>query len=399
MPPTLSTPESHPDVVVIGGAMIGASIAWWLTRDPEFTGTVTVVERDPTYATASTTHTNSCLRQQFGTEINIRLSQFTAAFLRDFRGWAGPEAPEIALQEFGYLYLATSEAAAENLRAAHALQASLGAGTRLMTPAEIAEAFPFYETSDLVLGSHGTRDEGYFDGHAIFETFRKQSKAQGARWIEDTVTGIQIDGDRVTGVTLASGETLSPGMVVNATGPRAAITARMAGLDLPVEPRKRYTFVFDAAEPLDRPLPLTIDPSGVHVRSDGRYYMTGCPPDEDIAVEPDDFIEDHAIFEEKIWPALAARIPAFERIKPMQGWVGHYAYNTLDQNAILGPHPEMPNFLMANGFSGHGLQQAPGVGRGLAELIVHGGYRSLDLSPLSVERVLENRPLLERAVI
>ncbi len=200
-------------------------------------------------------------------------------------------------------------------------------------------------------------------------------------------------------VTLASSETIALGTLINATGPRAARTARMAGLDIPVEPRRRYTFVFDAAEPLDRDLPLTIDPSGVHVRTDGRYYLCGCPPDDDPAVDFDDFDADPDIWEAKLWPAIANRIPAFEAVKVVNTWVGHYAYNTLDHNAVLGPHTEVANFLFANGFSGHGFQQSPAVGRGLSEFVTYGAYRSLDLSPLGYERIVANRPFLERAII
>lgn len=388
------------DVVIIGGGMIGASCAWWLARDPDFTGKILVIERDPTYEFASTSHTNSSIRQQFGTEINIRISQFGAEFIHNFREFMGvPDAPEITLQSFGYLYLADTPAFADALRASAALQQSLGAGTRILTPDEIAAEWPFYNLDGILLGSHNPVNEGYFDGGTIFDWFRRQSRALGVEWRTGEVTGITRDGGRVTGVTLADGSSIACGTLVNASGPRAALTARMAGLDLPVEPRRRFTFVFDAAEPLPKDLPLTIDPSGVHMRSDGRYYLCGCPPDLDPAVDFTDFSMDHEIWQEKVWPAIATRVPAFERVKVINHWVGHYAYNTLDQNAIVGPHPDLPNFLFCNGFSGHGLQQSPAMGRGIAELVTHGGYRSLDLSPLGVERIIENRPLLERAVI
>lgn len=388
------------DVLIVGGAMIGSSIAWWLSRDPDFDGRVIVVERDPSYEWASTTHTNSCIRQQFGSEINILISQFGAQFIRDFRALMDdPDAPEIALHDFGYLYLAATEGAEQALRDAQALQSSVGAATRLLTPQQIAAAYPFYDLTGIRLGSHNPVDEGYFDGGTIFDWFRRKARVGGVTYIADEVTGIDTAHCRVTGARLASGSRIACGTLINATGPRAARTAAMAGLSLPVEPRRRFSFVFDAAEPLDRPLPLTIDPSGVHVRSDGRYYLAGCPPDDDRAVDPGDFTPDHALWEEKVWPALAARIPAFERIKLMNSWVGHYAYNTLDQNAVLGPHPDLPNFLFANGFSGHGLQQSPAIGRGLAEWITHGTYRTLDLSPLGYERIALGRPLRERAVI
>ena len=393
--------QSSYDVVIVGGAMMGASVAWFLADHPGFNGHVLVVERDPSYALSSTAHTNSCIRQQFTQPINVQVSRFGAEYIRNFRRFMGgdPEVPDLPFHCFGYMYLAGTEAGADTLRAAQEMQAALGAGTRLLTAAELAREFPFYQTSDVLLASHNRVDEGYFDGATMFDWWRRKARARGVEFITGDVTGFDGDGPRITTVSLGDGTRVACGSVVNATGPRAARTASMAGLSLPVEPRKRYTFVFEAERPLDRDLPLTVDPSGVHVRTDGALYMAGCPPDDDIAVAPDDFLVDHGLWEDKVWPALAARIPQFEALRLRRTWVGHYAYNTLDQNAILGPHPERPNFLLINGFSGHGLQQAPAMGRGLAEWIVNGRYDTLDLSPFAYDRIPEDKPLLERAVI
>jgi glycine/D-amino acid oxidase-like deaminating enzyme len=398
---TTSPAHSAYDLIIIGGAMIGSSAAWWTARNPDFKGRILVIERDPTYQWASTTHTNSCIRQQFGSEINVKVSQFGVDFIHNFKDYMDdPEAPSILLHAFGYLYMADTQAFADVLIDNAKMQNRLGAATRIMTPDQMAAEWPFYNLDGIILGSHNPVDEGYFDGGTIFDWFRKKARHLGAEYITNEVTSITRQGSRVTAVTLASGETVAAGTIINASGPRGNATARMAGLDIPVEPRRRFTFVFDAAEPLPKDLPLTIDPSGVHVRTDGRYYMTGCPPDDgDPAVAFDDFRMDHEIWENKVWPAIATRVPAFERVKLINSWVGHYAYNTLDQNAIVGPHPEVENFLFANGFSGHGLQQSPAMGRGLSELVSYGGYKTLDLSPLGVDRILRNEPLLERAVI
>ncbi len=398
---TTSPAHSSYDLIIIGGAMIGSSAAWWTARNPDFKGRILVVERDPTYQWASTTHTNSCIRQQFGSEINVKVSQFGVDFIHNFKHYMDdPEAPSILLHAFGYLYMADTQAFADVLIDNAKMQNRLGAATRIMTPDQMEAEWPFYNLDGIILGSHNPVDEGYFDGGTIFDWFRKKAKQHGAEYITNEVTGITRQGSRVTSVTLASGETIAAGTIINASGPRGNATAKMAGLDIPVEPRRRFTFVFDAAEPLPKDLPLTIDPSGVHVRTDGRYYMTGCPPDDgDPAAAFDDFRMDHDIWENKVWPAIATRVPAFERVKLINSWVGHYAYNTLDQNAIVGPHPEVENFLFANGFSGHGLQQSPAMGRGLSELVTYGTYKTLDLSPLGVDRILRNEPLLERAVI
>jgi len=389
------------DVVIIGGAIMGSSTAWFLTNDPDFDGRILVIERDPSYQACSTAHTNSCIRQQFSTELNVRISQFGADFVTNLRTYMGDDRiPDMPIHSYGYMYLADTEAFADALRAAHAVQRAAGAHTQLMTAEEIAAEYPFYVTDDIVLGSINTVNEGYFDGGGLFDWFRRSARERGAEYIQGEVAAITRAGDRITDVTLADGTRISCGQLVNATGPRAARTAGMAGIDLPVEPRKRFTWVFEAREKLGRDLPLTIDPSGVHVRQDGPdTYLVGCKPDPDPAVAFDDFTMDHAIWEEKVWPALATRIPAFEAIRVITEWAGHYAYNTLDQNAVLGPHPEIANFHFINGFSGHGLQQSPAMGRGLSELLVHGKYKTLNLGEFSYDRVLRNEAIVERAVI
>lgn len=393
--------QSSYDVVIIGGAIMGSSAAWWLSANPDFDGSILVVERDSSYEFSSTSRTNSCIRQQFSNEVNIRISGFGAEFVNNFQSQLGddPEVPEILLDEFGYMYLAGDETFAGSLRESQALQASLGASTKIMTPAQIADAYPFYNLDGVVCGSHNLVNEGYFDSGTMFDWWRRKARENGAEYLTNEVVAVSRKGDRVTTITLATGETIRAGTLVNAAGPRAVEVAWMAGLELPIEPRRRYTFVFDAAEPLDRPLPLTIDTTGVTCRTDGGFYMAGCPPDDDPPVGYDDFAFIGDIWEEKVWPSIANRIPAFERVKVINKWVGHYAYNTLDQNAIIGPHHEVENFIFVNGFSGHGMQQSPAVGRGVSEWITYGEYRSIDLTPLGYHRIVAREPFLETAII
>ncbi len=390
------------DVVIIGGAIMGSSTAWFLTDNPDFNGRVLVIERDPNYEFCSTAHTNSCIRQQFSTELNVRISQFGADFYTNLRTRMGndPRVPELAIRSFGYLYLADTQSFADVLRDNMKVQHACGAATRLLTADQIKAAYPFYNLDDIVLGSINTHNEGYFDGATMFDWWKRQARERGVEYIHNEVAAINRSGNRVTSVTLKSGESIACGQLVNATGPRAAITARMAGLDLPVEPRKRFTYIFTAAHPLDVDLPLTIDPSGVHVRENGGgTYMAGGHADVDPAVDPTDFAMDHGLWQNHIWPAVAARIPQFEAVKVQSEWAGHYAYNTLDHNAILGPHPEVSNFVFQNGFSGHGLQQSPAMGRAMSEWLTYGGYRSLDMTPFHYDRILAGQPILERAVI
>ena len=391
------------DVVIVGGAIYGSSLAWWLTNTAGFDGSILVVERDPSYTFASTSHTNSCIRQQFSNRTNIQISQFGADFIKDFRTQMGgdPDVPHLALQSFGYLYLADTPAFAATLRDAQQIQSSLGAHTRHMSRDEIATAYPFYQLDDIIAANHNTVDEGYFDGGTMFDWFKRMARRNGVEYIHDEVIGMTLNAAKsaVDTVTLKSGMVISCGVVANCSGPRAAATAQMAGITLPVVARKRYSYLFDAANALDGVLPLTIDPSGVHMRSEGKYYLAGCPPDIDPDVAYDDFEFDHALWQEKVWPIIATRVPAFEQVKVINEWVGHYAYNTLDQNAILGMHTSVKNFACLNGFSGHGLQQSPAIGRGMAELIAYGEYRALDLSPFNYERIERGEMLVEKAVI
>ena len=386
-------------VVIIGGGAIGSAVAYWLTAAPGFSGEVVVVERDPTYRQASSALSASSIRQQFSTPVNIAIGRFGIEFLRDVgtRLAVAGERPEIGLVEPGYLFLATPPGMAV-LRANHEIQRAHGADVELLTPAELQRRYPWLAVDDLAGASLGRTGEGWFDGYGLLRAFRAKALAQGARYLPREAVGLAVDGGAVRAVRLADGESLACDAVVNAAGPWAARVAAMADIDLPVRARARSVFVL--ASPAELPgCPLVIDPSGFWIRTEGRHFITGAPPRpgadrDDLPLEPD-----HALFEEVIWPALAARIPAFEQLRVTNAWAGYYEYNTIDQNGIVGPHPQIGNLYFANGFSGHGIQQAPAVGRGLAELILHGRYRTLDLTPLGFERFAAGRPLIERNVI
>jgi glycine/D-amino acid oxidase-like deaminating enzyme len=395
--------QSAYDVVIVGGAIMGSSTAWFLSKNPDFVGSVLVVEKDPSYEFTSTARTNSCIRQQFSAELNVRISQFTADFVHNLREHMGDERiPELHIQNYGYLYLSDNDAFSATLQANQKIQRSLGAGTEVLSAQEIKTRYPFYNVDDIQCGSINTVNEGYWDGGTVFDWFRRLAQKQGADYVTNEVVAMtrNATGTRVQSVTLASGEVIACGAVVNASGPRAVETARMIGADLPIEPRKRFSWIFTAEQPLSMDLPLTIDPSGVHMRQDGpQTYLAGATPDYDPAVPYDDFTMDHDIWLDKVWPAIATRIPQFEAIRVVTEWAGHYAYNTLDQNAVIGPHDTVENFIFQNGFSGHGLQQSPAMGRAVAEWLTYGEYRALDMTPFGYRRVLEGTPFLEQAII
>ncbi|WP_303981825.1 NAD(P)/FAD-dependent oxidoreductase [Niallia circulans] len=395
--------HSFYDVVIIGGATSGAAVAWFLSNNPDFDGRVLVVEKDSSFKQSATIASNNCMRQQFATEINVKIAQYAAEFVKNFRENLGgdPKVPNIPIRNFGYLYLADNEEFANILREDQQLQSSCGAGTKILTRHEIVNAYPFFNLEDIVVGSLNTVDEGAFDALVMVEWLRQKAWENGVHFIENEVVTMDSSGKSINSVTLKTGEVITVGKVVNAAGTRAAQVSRMADVDLPIEARRRYTYIFSAENHLDQDLPLTIDPTGVHMRSFGEHdYLVGCPPIEgDPAVAFDDFNYPEAVWEEKILPVIQNRIPQFKSIRVTDSWVGHYEFNTFDHNAIIGPHTEITNLFFCNGFSGHGSQQAPACGRGVAELLIYGEFRTLDLSALSYARLANNAPLIERAVI
>lgn len=382
------------DVVIGGGGIMGTAVAWFL-RELGFDGTIALVEPDPSFARASTTLSAASIRQQFSIRENILLSQFGLSFIRALEERFGADG-DVDFVENGYLILASGDGR-ETLVANHGVQKACGADIALLEHGALARHFPWLRTDDLAAGGYGQTGEGWFDAHRLLALMRREVLARGVTAVCGRIAGLEVSNSRVESVVLEDGGTLRTGLFVNAAGPAAGALARMAGIALPVEPRKRTVFVFACRETIPA-MPLLVDPSGIYVRPEGNFYICGVSPADDAAA-PDDFEPDYALFDDVIWPGLAHRVPAFEAIRFERAWAGHYEYNTLDQNAVIGAHPEIANFYFINGFSGHGLQQAPGAGRALAELIVHGVYRTIDCTPFGYERIIDGRPFREANVI
>ena len=393
------TSRERADVVVIGGAVMGSSVAFWLTRmQPGLS--VLVVERDPSFERAATALSVASIRQQFTTRVNVEISRFGIGFIRDFETIVGTDigVPSLGLRENGYLFLASTPEGAVALAEVAEMQRSLGAATVIWSTGQIAARFPWLAVGDLHAGSFGTRDEGWFDNMALLNGLRAAAKSQGARFLTDRAVALRLVAGRIASVELEKAGWIDCGAVVNAAGTGAAAVAGMAGLDLPVEPRKRTVFVIDAPHARHPDAPLLVD-AGFYLRPEGRHWIVATVPESDSACEPKDFDPDLDLFDEIIWPQLFARAPVFDAVKVVRSWVGHYDYNRLDQNALLGPHPAVPNLFLMNGFSGHGLQQAPAVGRGVAEHILTGAWQTIDLSDLSAARLTTMTPFPERAIV
>jgi len=387
------------DIVIIGGGVVGASIAYFLSKEEAAGKTIAVIEKDPSYQVGSTARSAGGIRQQFSTPENIRISKFAADFLKDITNHLSVDGDpvDVDFQEKGYLFLAQDQQIPV-LYNNHQVQTQEGVSVQLLDPDDLARAYPWMTVSDLAGGSAGQQGEGWLDAYGLNQAFRKKAISQGVTFLKDEAFGLETAGKSVQAILLKERGRIACGTLVNAAGVMASTVAEWAGIDLAVRPRKRFVYSFSCRTPVEN-CPLTIDPSGVYFRPEGNQFITGCSPDP--SKDPDclDFEIDYSWFEEHIWPILAHRVPAFEAIKMENAWAGHYAYNLLDQNAVLGPHPEVSNFIFANGFSGHGLQQAPAVGRAISEIALTGEYQTLDLSRFSYERMITRSPLAEINVV
>jgi FAD-dependent oxidoreductase domain-containing protein 1 len=384
------------DVIIIGGGIMGSSTAYHLVKT-ERQLKVAVVERDVTYARASTTLSLSNVRVQFSLKENIQISQHTVKVLETFDKdmEVDGERPKISFRREGNLFM-VDEAGRAAAEKALALQQELGCRVEWWSPEKVRDRYPLYDPRGLVGATFGP-DDGHFDAYAALMGYKAKARSMGVEYIQDEVQCILASAGRATGVETGQHGRLSGMVLVNCGGGWAAGIAETVGVKLPVAPTKRQVFVLDTAVKPQGPLPLTVLPSGMYFRTEtGGVIVLGKSMDQDPVGF--DFSWDDKRFMEILWPELAEFVPAFDRLKLVRGWAGLYAVNTLDGNAILGEWPELKGFYLANGFSGHGLQQAPAVGRYISELIL-GQPPTLDLSVFSPVRILENRPLSEAGLV
>lgn len=377
-------------LLILGGGALGCAVAAYLAERPDWQGRIQVLERDPSYAQASSALSAASIRQQFSSALNIALSQFGLHELRA----AGPAA---ALVERGYLYLA-GPAQAPALAALQAEQQRLGAPVRLLDRSALRARWPWLHVDDIELGSWGERGEGWFDGWGLLMSLRARARSAGVEFLHGQALSLERHADGSLAAVHSSLGPLQAEHYVLACGAWSAALASTAALDLPITARRRSVYAFHSPE--HAPLaPLLIDPSGLWFRPEGEpgQFICGGTPLMDSPGLPLD--PEAELFEQRLWPALAARVPGFESLRPGRAWAGYYEMNDFDHNGLVGAFKDCPNLLLACGFSGHGLQHAPGVGRGLAEWLASGAYQSLDLSPLSPERLRRGERYLESNVI
>ena len=375
---------------------MGSSIAYHLMkRDPGLD--LVVVERDPSYTQASSSLSVGNARVQFSLRQNIQISLHALEVFERFDEEMSVEGqrPDIRFRAEGNLFLHQEESA-DGAKSAMVLQQSLGCVVEWWSSDEIAIRHPFLETEGLAGGTFGRLD-GHLDGYALLMGYKSKAASLGAAFVVGDATQIVTEHGKLEGVRLESGEDLAAPVVVNCAGAWAADLSRSTGIDLPVVPVKRQAFVVETPERFEKPLPLTVLPSGLYFRSEAPgQLLVGKSMDDDP--EGYSFSWQESRFIDLLWPELARWAPAFDRLRLTRGWAGLYAVNRLDGNAILGEWPDLKGLFRANGFSGHGLQQAPAVGRYLAELIL-GQEPALDLAALGAKRIVEGRPLAEGGLV
>ncbi|KAM9788392.1 FAD-dependent oxidoreductase domain-containing protein 1 [Neosynchiropus ocellatus] len=430
---TAGLPPERADIVIVGGGVVGWSIAYWLKRKEGNKDAlkIVVVEKDPTYSQASTVLSAGGIRQQFSLPENISLSMASADFLRNINehlGVLNQDAVDLQFNHSGYLFLA-SEDVAHIMEENHQTQRSNGAQVSLLSPTQLREKFPWINTEGVVLASYGLENEGWFDPWTLLNAFRRKAASMGVIQCCGEVTGFSYvtkilkttDGDdvnlrRIKGVNvrMPNSREFQPvecAFVVNAAGAFSGKLMEMLAFSddkntpgeflLPVQPRKRFVYVFHCPDGPGLDTPFLIDYSGAYFRREGLggNYIAGASPEEENEPDTSNLEVDHEFFVEKVWPSLAARVPAFEKLKVTGAWAGFYDYNTFDQNGIIGLHPLITNMYFATGFSGHGLQHSPAVGRAIAELILDANFKTLDLSGFGFTRIVKQEPMLERNIV
>uniref|UniRef100_H3BEE6 FAD-dependent oxidoreductase domain-containing protein 1 n=1 Tax=Latimeria chalumnae TaxID=7897 RepID=H3BEE6_LATCH len=427
-------PPERADIVIVGGGAVGWSTAYWLKKKERVRDgvRVLVVEKDPTYSKSSTVLSIGGIRQQFSMPENIHMSMYSAFFLRninEYLGVANGDPVDVQFNPSGYLFLA-SEDGASTMEENYQTQRHEGAKVELLSPEELKNKFPWINTEGIVLASYGLENEGWLDPWSLLNAFRRKALSMGVYHCHGEVTGfscssrelVSAEGDPVMYKRISHVNVRMPysleyqpvecAVVVNAAGPWSGEVAEMvgvgsgppqtmAGVKLPVEPKKRYSHSVALPLSMGKDLGFVLDTPAVNPKRfpDAGFWVKGGHSDNEEEPEVTDLEVDHKFFEDKVWPKLAFRIPAFESLKMKSAWAGYYDYNTFDQNAILGMHPLINNLFFATGFSGHGLQQSPAAGRAIAELILDGGFQTIDLNALSFERVYLEKKALEKNIV
>lgn len=385
--------QKNYDVLIVGGAIVGSSTAYHLAKlDPKLK--IIVVERDLSYAKASTTLAAANIRTvAFSLKENFLICRRTVEMLKTFEDEmvVDGDKPSITFRAEGNLYL-TDGSSLEDARQRYQMIKELGSNAVWLEPSAIKKRWSIYNLEGIEGGVYGPTD-GHVDGYGLLMAYRRKARSMGVEYLQDEVQRLTDSAGRVTGARLASGMELAANLIVNCAGAWAASVVETVGVRIPVVPIRRQIFAVDTEFKPDTPLPMTVHPSGLYLRSEtGNLVLCGIALKEDPEIF--DFNWEKERFMEVVWPMLAQFVPVFESLRLLRGWAGLYEVNKLDRNAIIGRWPLIEGLYLCNGFSGHGLMQAPAVGEHMAEIIT-GTQPTLDLSVLTPQRILDDRPIVE----
>lgn len=377
------------NVVIVGGGIIGCSIAYHLAL--RGCSQVVVVEKNLFEGAENSSLSAGGVRHQFASEINARLSQ---ASIRRFERFQDEFGADIEFHQDGYLFMAASDTQMQAFDAQLAMWHRLGIPVDRVGPAEIAERVPGLDTDGIVGGTFCPKD-GYVDPHAITMAFAKRARDLGVQFrFQTQATGIRRQGERIVALDTDQGP-IATGTVVAAAGPRVADMARWVGLDVPVKPYRRQILTTMPFAKLPARLPMVVDMgTGLYFRPETGGLLIGMvnkaePSSYDTTV-------DRAFADQMILTALE-RYPLLEDAELGRAWAGLYDVSP-DHHAILGPVPEVPGFYLATGFSGHGIMHSPAIGDNLASLILT-GQSAIDLAPLGLGRFAQGKAFAESQVI
>lgn len=376
-------------IVIAGGGIMGSSIAYHLALAGAASA-VTVLEPDPTYAFAASPRAVGGIRLQHAVRENVEMSlygdQVYSAFAEHVRGGKVEFDPQFRRR--GYLYQVHGAAGVAALEANVRMQRELGVEVHILDVAELRRRYPSFRFTNVDCAA--LSPDGQVDPYAALMGFRKAAEGLGIVYVKDRLVGLELAGGLVKQARLASGGSLPVDTLVNVANCWAPEICAMVGMSVPIEPVRRQQFYFLAQQQIE-PIPAMrhMDGLAVRIHQDG-YIVGATAPQAGFKWELD-----HEVFESTLWPQLAEQSAAFEAIKLKSAWGGHYDMNRLDGNPIVDRFDKVPNFILAAGFSGHGLMHAPAVGRAVKEMILDGGFRTIDLSRLGWRRVVENQPLAD----
>jgi len=381
------------DVIIVGAGIVGSSIAYHLTEAG--CCNVLVLERETSQGKGSTGKSMGGVRAQFATPVNIRMSLYSIPFFAAFDEVMGHPS---GYRPQGYLFVATRPAHMDYLRENYRAQVEAGLkDVHLLDPAGVSQLAPELRNDDIIGGSFCATD-GFVDPHSVMTGFMLKAMERGVQLLRDTeVTGIRTDAAGVCGVETAEGF-LSSRTVVNATGAWAGGVARLAGVDLPVEPLRRMLVPTEPFDKVSHESPMVVDMNtGFHYRPEGRGLLLAWNDPEET---PGFKLNFDRAFIEKVLTRGVDRLPCLEEaeVNPKRAWAGLYEM-TPDHHPVIGPVKSLPGFFLANGFSGHGVMHSPATGRILADLIVHGRCDLVDTDLLGFDRFAAGRLLHETAVL